>query len=244
MTRGRMGVVGAKPSLPPPTVGWHAAFWADDPAWSNPGDGVGVGSWRDYSGNSRTATQAVVGQKPIYRASVAALNNRAAVQGDGDNDILVSVAIGLTQPFTMVLIGSMVVTPTTGPFPAGMTLGNNISGTDLIAMYRTTSGNFALFAGADAATIAGDDNVHGFRGLFNGASSALRVDGSGATGDPGSRAPSSDPINLFGSALSTDTTNNAGYIAFAGIYSGDVTADGGWTAFKAWALSYYGVTLS
>ena len=34
------------------------------------------------------------------------------------------------------------------------------------------------------------------------------------------------------------------HIAFAGVYAGDVTADGGWAAFCAWVGAHYGLTLA
>ena len=41
----------------PLSISWHTAFWAEDPAWSHPADGVAVSQWDDATGNARHAIQ-------------------------------------------------------------------------------------------------------------------------------------------------------------------------------------------
>lgn len=67
-----------------------STFWnADDPDWSPPADGAalvnGTGL-RDSSGNDHPLSTVVSG--PLYRASVAALNGKPAIQFDGADDYL------------------------------------------------------------------------------------------------------------------------------------------------------------
>lgn len=225
--------------VPPPVIPWHTAAWADDPLWTPPADGGAVASWRDMSGNSRHLVQATAEMRPLYRASVAELNGRAGIQGDGVNDRLTVSFTATTQPYSIVAVGSMLG----GTFPALVAGGTLSNGGDMVLLYRSTSGHHKIFAGiADIGPASGDATVHAFRAYFAGASSVLTRDGASSTGNPGTRPIST--LHVLGSPYTTANISNAGHIGFVGLYEGDVTSHASWSAFCAWVLDHYGKVLA
>ena len=79
--------------------------------------------------------------------------------------------------------------------------------------------------------------------VFNGASSKLREDGATlASGNPGAATLSTEfGINTYGDV------DNGGLpidVVLVGVYSGDITADGSYSAFKSWAADHYGITIA
>ena len=75
----------------------------------------------------------------------------------------------------------------------------------------------------------------------NGASSALNVNGNAqtVTGNPGSGQSTGMTLG----AKRDNTASAPIYVAFAGLYVGDVTSDPAWAAFQSWAQLHFGVTL-
>ena len=217
-------------------IPWHSVFWAGDPAWSNPGDGNAVTTWRDGSGNGRDLGGSGTA-RPLFRASVAALNNRPAVQGDGVDDLLSVTFTSVPQPYSLVIVASM----TGGTFPSAAGGGAATNGSDMVLVYRSTSGFFKIFAGsADVGPTSGDANPRAFRALFNGASSALAVGSGVTTGNPGTRAI--NRLNVCGTPYTGANVRSSGHVAFVGLRSGDVTGDGGWPQLSAWLAHHYAVT--
>lgn len=233
---------------PPPPVGWHAAFWAGDLALTNGGL---VATWADRSGNARDLAQATSGNRPLYRSNVSALGGRPAVEFDGVNDYLRTATwTGLAQPITYVVImrtGATVGTPTASFFIA-----DKATNTNAMSFYwSVTSGPvvyWSTYAGsaegrAGSGVGPGANTNYALRALLNGASSGMNVNGSGValTGSIGTGT--SDGLTLGASRSAAGVIPNS-HIAFAGVYAGDVTADGGWAAFCAWVGAHYGLTLA
>jgi hypothetical protein len=217
-------------------IPWHSVFWAGDPAWSNPGDGNAVTTWRDGSGNGRDLGGSGA-TRPLFRASVAALNNRPAVQGDGVDDLLSVTFTSVPQPYSLVVVASMAG----GTFPAAVGGGAATNGSDMVLVYRSTSGYFKMFAGsADVGPTSGDANPHAFRAHFNGASSALAVGSSVTSGSPGTRAIAR--LNVCGTPYTAANVKSSGHVAFVGLVAGDVTAASNWAALSAWIAAHYAVT--
>lgn len=66
-------------------------------------DGASVGTWADTSGNSNDLTQATAGFKPLFRLT-GGPNTRPAVQFDGTDDTLSSVALVMGDPHTTFIV--------------------------------------------------------------------------------------------------------------------------------------------
>lgn len=227
---------------PPPAISWHAAFWADDGGWSNPGNGNAVSSWHDLSGNSRPAAQATGANQPLFRSSVAGLNGRAGVEFDGSNDRLVTATwTNLSQPFTFVLIatwaslGSGQKGAMDGPAgsPAGLFTDTS---TNTIDLY---SGGGGYWRGPGIST-----GLHAVRAKFSSTSSVICVDGSGT----GSNVPSGPGTNgctgLTIGSLRDGSGASAFTVGFAAVYAGDVTGHANWAVFCSWVSATYGATLA
>lgn len=87
-------------------ITWSTFWDAEDPEWTPPADGAalvnGTGL-RDSSGNSRPLST-VVGT-PTYRASVAALNGKSAIEFDGVDDYLQTVSYNPPdQPMSIMAV--------------------------------------------------------------------------------------------------------------------------------------------
>lgn len=179
--------------------------------------------------------QFTAANQPAYRATAAAaLNSKPTIQGDGVNDYLGmnSGPYRLAQPYTVVVIESG---SASGKAPVDVRL----SSTGW-SFYRNGS-DYWSYAGSVLATSGGADNGgHLMRFLANGASSKIAenetvlVTGNAGTGG-------ADQLSICGSELNFNTS---AYIAFVGLFSGDVTADPEWASFKAWAASHYGITIA
>lgn len=216
----------------PGALTWHTAFWADDPNWSNPGDGNAVSSWRDYSGNSRTATQGTGANQPIFRSSYASLNGRGAVDYTSSGQWLSTPTFTLAQPFTMLAIARTTSTA------AARWLMADTDGSLALELNRFTTPT--MYAGAFVnSTVTMDTSAHMVYGYFAGASSFIVCDATKTTGSAGTNTFSATYLSLayrLGNSL-------LGGLAFAGLYSGNIESDPNWATFKAGVASYYGVTV-
>lgn len=214
-------------------MSWSAAYWASDPLWSNPGDGNTVTSWRDGSGNGNTLTNTL--GSPKYRAASSSLNNQPAIDLT-TADMLGNNSYSLAQPWSIVVISLM----RTGGGGNDYLIGGGV--VSAWAIYKNT--NWTLFAGSDGPTRSFDTTAaHMIRGYANGASSVLDRDGSvSATANPNSRPISA--LSVSGRADDLAGVRATGLYSFIGVYSGDVSSDTQWSAFKTWAASTYGITIA
>lgn len=207
-------------------------------------DGDSIGTWRDASGNGWTFSESTSGQQPTFRGSVSALNNKPALEFQAALDQMLStVNFGSrTKPMTIVVVARSDAPP----------LGDyaNIVGTNGCALgFDITSPNAGMFAydGTNLMNSAGT----GFKetptsffaaAVINGSSSKYIVGSTEVTGDTGT--------NGFGDMLTLGAYNSSqtiecwdGWIALAGVITGDATADPDWGAFLAWVSNEYGVTV-
>ena len=221
----------------PLSIGWHTAFWAEDPAWSHPADGVAVSQWDDATGNARHAIQtATPGRQPLYRSSVAALNSKPAVDFVSADALSTATWTGIALGWSLVAVAHLRVT------------GNSLSVTDgddtsHRAILGTSSGGLFRFAcGSGVNGAAMDTNAHLFLGFSaNSAAGAFELDGTLTSGTTGSHTNTGLTL---GSGFSETSANIQGEIAFVGLYATDVRAHGSWSAFEAWVTSHYGITIS
>jgi hypothetical protein len=122
----------------------------------------------DKSGGAIHLSEATNG--PQYK--VAVQNGRSVALFDGTDDILTSASITVAQPFTIIIAAQAVVLE-----------GGGASNTEFIdantgraIIYATGPGtNWGYFAGTAAVAGTRDTNFNIFTGIFNGASSNLRV---------------------------------------------------------------------
>jgi hypothetical protein len=219
-------------------IGFHSAFWAEDPMWAHPADGVAVPSWRDGSGNARNMAQATGAKQPLYRAVAAGLNNRPAVQFDGVDDFMSSPIFAAGgQPFSLVVVSKFNALTSAYLIEGGP--GGQLTG----GISAGGSGQpFSLYAGGvlNSPTLM-DQVKHFLHGVANGATSKIGVDGVETAGNAGTATAQTQWT--VGSFDGTQAFANA-HIAFAGFYYGDITTHANWAAFKAQMATLYGLVIA
>lgn len=209
---------------------WTHASWAGDPAWANPGDGGAVSSIRNNSGGGDPA-QATVTAKPTYRASVAALGNRPALEFDGGDSLNFDVA-DINTPFYAIAVGAL-----SGSGVARSLLG--FSTTSGLRMGVTAGNLWIATAGTTLAGGTTDNNAHVLEAILNGASSSLYLDGTQiASGGGGNSALTRF---VLGAA---NGSNWLGYGAFWGIVAGQTTRDATIVSSARAIGARYGITVA
>lgn len=132
-------------------------------------DGDLISTWADSSGNGNDAAQATSGFRPTLQTNEA--NGLPVVRFDGSNDRLKTAAFSAAlTASTIFIFGKGTGTSVTTRFIDGLT-----SGTRQHMLY--VGGQYWMFAGVDLHGGSADTNFHAMTSTFNGASSALYVDG-------------------------------------------------------------------
>jgi hypothetical protein len=138
-----------------------------------------VTTWGDETGNGHDLT---AGTAPTYISN--GINGNPVVRFDGVDDVLDVAFASQSQPNQIFIAFEMVTvddTASEGIFDADTDGGHLVR--------ARGNGNFSMFAGSNLDGPATDTNAHIFGGLFDGANSTFRLDGSQAnSGDPGSNA--------------------------------------------------------
>lgn len=218
-------------------ISWHSAFWADDPAWTNPGDGNAVTTARDGSGNGRDWTQATAAKKPTFRATDASFNNRAVIEFDGTDDTMLQSAYTGIATGTVMVVGRLRTVAEVGIF-------NGLTASTRWALgVILPDSDWNLHQGIPSPGVSGgtpNTSAHLFQGTFS-ATDQLFVDGTSiGTASAGTES-------LTGMALASFVGGASGFsqldLAFVGISSSVLSAPQV-AAFEAWAGSYYGLTIS
>lgn len=215
----------------PDGVTWLHRMWADDPSWTNPGDGNLVDSWRNASGGGDPAATGSL--RPTFRASVEAYNKKAAVQFSNAQALDFNIA-DIAQPFSVVAVANVGRAGIAEKwFGKGAGTGNGIG---------DTSGNTWLAnMGSTIGTGASDSNPHLFRLYANGASSVLAVDGIvDSAGNAGTAACARITIGAGSDGVPNFANFLGGHVAMLGIATGDVTTDTEWANFKQFVRQFYG----
>ncbi len=197
--------------------------WASDPAWSNPGDGGAVSSWRNNSGGGDPA-QATAGSKPTYRAATTAFNSRPTVQFDGGDFLDVDIA-DIAQSYKVIIVAQSTTAGTLQRF-VGFSGGGG--GTISNGVGKNGANVWGIDGGADrTSTASSDTTLHVLRATFNGTSSALWLDGVQVIPTGVTAGTSSATRFALGAGINaTPAAGNfmTGHIAYAAIYPG-ATAD-------------------
>lgn len=204
------------------------AGWADDPSWTNPGDGNAVSSWRNHSGGGDPASTGT--NRPTFRASTAAFNNRATVEFvAASSQRLDFDTANAVQPVKVIAVGN-VGGNTQRLMGLGAATGNGVgSGT----------GTWTLTSVSGIGGGTSDTSPHVFRGTLNGASSQLWVDESSVA--TGSISGNWLRITLGAGSNNTPTFGNFlnGHVAFWAIYAG-ATSDASLSTLCDDLQTYYG----
>lgn len=218
------------PPYNPLSITWAAAYWAEDPSWTNPGNGNAVSSWRDGSGNSRDATQATGANQPLYRSSDSGLNSMPTVDFDGTNDYLATAGFTIAQPATRVIVVRMKSVVASRHFFSTNGAGqrndmNSDSGPITWVMYAGTQ-----LISATVCTTVGAFLI----AEYNGVSSSLSLNGSSiASGDAGGQSSGDISLGTFNGGAGTSC-----HIAFAALKSGLLTAQNK-ADLLAWSRLHY-----
>lgn len=226
---------GGGSSYNPLALTWHRVIWADDSSWVNPGDGNAVAQWDDASGNSRHFTQTDATKQPLFRSSVAALNNRAAVHFDGTNDVMDGAFASMSQPWSAFAVVNLTKTASSTVFDVG--------GGSTTRGLQTTSGSvWQLSYGITVSTgMAATTGGHVLYTVANGTSSFLDLNGtSSALLDAGTSAANSPRLGARGTGPFEPL---GGHIAFLGIKNSALSSTD-LADLEAWASDYYGITVA
>lgn len=222
---------------PPGFAADYSDWWADDLALS---DGAAVSSWPAHTDDLGLGahTQATGSKQPNYRASVAELGGRAAVQGDGVDDVLSSSTLGtaLTLPATRIVVCVF-------PPEAGNNYLVGGSGTERFALLDANSNEWRTYAGKTVTSgVTLDTDGHLAVATFvTGTPDTLDLDGTQiASGDAGDnsliRSDLFDLADLGG-------LGSRGHIAYHAIIEGIPTAQEV-ADLEAWASDYYGLVIA
>ena len=203
----------------PLSIPWHTAFWASDPEWTPPNDGVGVSSWRDASTDgSRSASQATSSLQPVYRASEALFNGKPVVEGDGVDDFLATsnfTSIGFSNTIVAVARKKTLTASRDSMFDG--------SGSTARHEIYVDGGVFRMYAGGFLNGPAHNTDTHLFICEFNSDFSKFIIDGTtqaeGVTG-----TQSLTGITLFNN-FGRGSAAGDYQIAFLGVYDGILTSE-------------------
>ena len=230
----------ASPAGTPLSVlGWKAAFWADDPLWTNPGNGGAVSTWRDGgTAGSYTVTQASGTKQPTFRTGVTNLNGQSAVEFDGTSDNLQVATPTVAQPYT--IIGVLDVVSATGT-----PIFSDAVGAGRAALFINAGASWAIYTGGAAAlssASAPTTGRHVLRGLFDYMGSAIVNEATTKSG------ALSNSTGFTGISLGAGTSGSANYasmrLGFWGLYLGDITRDPNWQNLRRILFNLYGATVS
>ncbi len=179
-----------------------------------------VQQWNDSSGMARHLSQATAGLRPQFKTAVqnGLPGVRFTVAAAG-RLFSAAFASALAQPLTLAVVGK-----NTGDTTDFRSFTDGILTTNKAAMYQdVTTGNLAMHGGTPLVSSTSTANQYlVLTGVFNGATSALYVNGtSAATGNAGTNSLTGLTI---GSNFNGGQTYLAGDINEVLLYSGALTA--------------------
>jgi len=179
----------AVPDLPPVTAGLEAWFDGQD-ASTLTVVGSNISQWDDKSGNAHHLPQATGADQP----TVGTLNSYAAVAFTGGQHIG-GITWSLQSPTTIFLVYKF-----DSPIDNGLNVLFWSDSTDRIRYDKRTAGTGGgrrMHENSDLIGSAEDASAHYFTGIYDGGSSALRIDGADDnTGGVGTKTPSSDGLTI------------------------------------------------
>ncbi len=154
-------------------------------------DNAAVASWPDDSGNARHAVQADSAKQPIVKLVRTGFNGHDAVYWDGTDRWLTTPSFTLPQPLTIFSVSKLV------DVVNGRTVYDGVNAFSC-GFLSNSVGHF-IYAGSSVGdsvppTTATNIGV----GVFNGASSKIRLNGgAGTAGDAGTASPGGFTLGTF-----------------------------------------------
>lgn len=218
------------------SIGWAKAVWAEDPAWTNPGNGATSTTWHDagYLGGDFTATTG-----PTFRSTSASFGSRPIMEFAAAASSVMSCPAfaSMAAPWSHVLIARVRTTNAVNKFLVDL----DVPGpTASIFKSAASPGTWTWNAGTQRSGGTPNTAAHLFTMIAGPALSGM-IDGTYVVGSlVGSQALTS--LRLGGSRDGTLFADMD--LAFYGLYAGNVTTHPHWTAFKAWVASYYGFAVA
>jgi len=212
--------------------------WAEDPSWTPPSDGGTVTTFLN-NGSDSDFSLLGTGAAIVYRASVAALNSKPAIQYATGSKVLYLVDTSTTiktQPITYVFVVN-----DTGSSGATV-LADGRNGTAFRNdLFTTNVTDLTMFAGSAVETVG--SWVSGpaiYVAVFDGASSKTRVNG---TQTVASSSPGANSLDGFttGADYNDSAATFDGHFAYVAVYDGDLTADGDFSAWEQGIADHYNI---
>lgn len=205
----------------PLSIGWTHGVWAEDPDWTNPGNGNTITSWRNF-GTPANPFDQTYSSKPTF--STTGLGGQPTSVAAGAASLLPTSFASSAQPNTFVLVAE--ANSSSADFVDGGGVRRHL--VDL------SSGKMRMFSGlvlSDTTDLT-LNTPHMVVAEFNTSSSRLLIDGSVvASGDAGSQEITQPALFLSGGTAK---------IAFFGFYDG-VLGSSDQADLLAWAQDKYGV---
>lgn len=216
-------------------ISWDMAWWADDPNWTDPGDGNSVSQW-DAAVGTVDLSQGVASEQPTFRSSAADFNGKAVIEFDGgdalDTGVFTTISTK-TEIFMVVRWG--------GGSGTQFIFDGGTSG-ERWAFYRTVGGNFLMFAGSSGIVVAANDsNVHAWSLVFDPSGNEIAYDGTTEKVNSNAGSHNLSQLRLGEAYDGTSKTSSGTRFAFVGIIQGGLTGDER-SALYSWAQSYYGIS--
>lgn len=211
-------------------------FWAEDPSWSDPGDGNTVASWRDNGTRATDATQSTEADKPVYRSAATNLNSKPAID---------FVSSDLLQTSTS--------TATSGTYSVGVVwAADSVSGTRYAvdgtgvnnrnSIGHTSGPVFRNFFGVtvdDSSTAPSANTAYCSISVVDDGTQSHRLNG--AVDYTGTVNVDDNRGLSFGGSHSS-SNHIDGQIGYAFVYSGDITAASGFADWEQAILDHYGIS--
>lgn len=219
-------------------ISWAHAYWAEDPDWTDPGNGNNITDMRD-AGSEGIDLQPDATRTIEYQASYANLNSRPAWIFDGTQSRTADASGDTTkaQPNSIVVIGWL--DSTHSPHPTILDGGANTT-RHLLRNYGD-GGNIQMFAGSNREFAGGADGAFVLVTTWNGASSSCRMNGSALTVGGTVGTHSLDAFRLGSDEAGANYFKGA--IAFMGIKSSAFASEEE-SALETFANSHYGITIA
>jgi hypothetical protein len=175
-------------------------------------DGDPVGGWQDQSGTGNHALQATAGKRPLLKLAIQ--NGQPVLRFDATNDFLQATLVStLTQPYTGFLVCKTTNVGRGDAFYDGPAAVNNLVDSDGL--------HYRLISGGSITGPAMDTAFHVCTTLWNGAASALRIDGAETDGNPGAPNLSKLTLGIRGDLSSNPLGGDIGEVLF---YTGALSA--------------------
>lgn len=206
--RGKLGGGPAPPAFVPPVPDPLVWFDATSEAYAN-GDPVTAAT--DRSGNSRNATG---GSPPTFVTNV--INGLSVYRFDGTNDMLQTPLFAMTQPLNLFILGKAALNG------ANLYFCDDRAGGNSLAMHKSSGDTLNIVGGGSLVGPALDTSFHVMSGLYNGASSVVRLDGgAGTTGNAGTAAPSGVTLGAYAAGIAFLNGDIVEYLLYGDLAPGE-----------------------